>query len=662
MFWPHSFNLFWFYLSCRAFVAPADIQSFTNEAKNKLSARCLGKTVKYFAQAVKEICDEFEELQQKKVSGVGDDNGTQTHSSGMQSVDPAVDDALDVSQNNGILPECKLETKDSVIGSDLEHCPHKQDEVECNDVKPYLSDDVNRSLSPPVSSRKRKKLSANDSNLLKDSLTVSSPSQHSCKKEDPLDIKVKGSQNELTNCDRPKLAMESKKKSQAAVLTSGGSAVPRDRSAEILRRKLAGGIMKLSSSDSKLQLDVTGEKREKRLVKEKRHSEAPDDGQKDAKVKSESHNDAISQKKLKVQHGREKQGSQINEASFSAKISKTADTAKYPNLTKAQVNSKSDSRSPNVLDAKMANKELKRHTPVEKALPTKLPVVNNTDANHLSDEDDHPPIKRHRRESEAMSGSENRLGTSASQKTDSVLPSKHRSPVVQLSMKRRSVRLCDDDDDDELPKTPIHGGATSKVSVTQRASDSKMKSVTRGEGCANDLKASRNSGKVDNGIKEQEHSGGGMNKVLPPAAKQGMEKRTREYPAALLSPSSRQLESEKLAPMNSEKIGPRKVVPVSVSPKRSSQHIGGARLSGELESKQPNKVPGSDFQRKSPVGDIKKSASSDRLNLDPSQSLCERSSQPSSGEKKKTTAKSDSRINDTAVGSSNENIKPVHER
>ncbi|CAH2044135.1 unnamed protein product [Thlaspi arvense] len=49
-----------------AFVAPPDIQAFTSEAKSKLLARCQGKTVKYFSQAVKEICTAFEELQDHK--------------------------------------------------------------------------------------------------------------------------------------------------------------------------------------------------------------------------------------------------------------------------------------------------------------------------------------------------------------------------------------------------------------------------------------------------------------------------------------------------------------------------------------------------------------------------------------------------------------------
>ncbi|CAF1921250.1 unnamed protein product [Brassica oleracea] len=57
-----------------AFVAPPDIQPFTSESKSKLLARCQGKTVKYFAQAVTEICTEFEELQNHKSSVLGSED------------------------------------------------------------------------------------------------------------------------------------------------------------------------------------------------------------------------------------------------------------------------------------------------------------------------------------------------------------------------------------------------------------------------------------------------------------------------------------------------------------------------------------------------------------------------------------------------------------
>ncbi|XP_042048765.1 ENHANCER OF AG-4 protein 2-like isoform X1 [Salvia splendens] len=625
-----------------AFVAPVDIQIFTNEAKNKLSARCQGKTVKYFAQAVKEICEEFEELQQKR-SDVGDDNSIQTHPPEAHSVDPMVEEALDISQNNGIAPECKLETKEyDDPGSGLEHCPHKQDAVECQDVKPYLSDDVNRRLSAPVSLRKSNKISSNN-NASKDSLSVSSPSHHFLKKEDPLDKRVKGrstdgSQKKLTNGHRPKLAMGSKKKSPGAVHRSGGSAVSHDHKGDAMRRKFVSGEgMKLSSPDiRKLRLDIISQKKEKLSVKEKRQSEAVHDGQQDAKVNFESHSDAITWKKMKVQHGNEKKGSHTNEVSSPAKISKIA-----------------DSSGPNVLDDKMPSKEPKRFTSVGKAdvfQSIRPPIISNSESDN-----DLPPIKRHRQELETMCASallsENRLETFVSDKTDKVLSSEVISPVVQLPMKRRSVRIYDDDDD-ELPKTPVHGGTTSKVSVP-RLSDTKKKSVTHGEKFVHDLQVLRNSVEVENGLKDQVQYNGVMKKLLSPAAQQGMEKRTGDS-SAHVSPSPQQMNSEKLAPME--------VKPVSVSPKSPLQSVGGGRVSGELESKQPNKAPSSDFRKKTSAGDNKNAASSDRSNLFPNQLLSERSKQPSSGERKYTTLKSGSRINDSVVGASKENITSIKER
>ncbi|KAK8969176.1 ENHANCER OF AG-4 protein 2 [Platanthera guangdongensis] len=53
----------WTQSTMHAFVAPVDIQIFTNESKSKLLTRCQGKTVKYFARAVEEICNAFEKLQ-----------------------------------------------------------------------------------------------------------------------------------------------------------------------------------------------------------------------------------------------------------------------------------------------------------------------------------------------------------------------------------------------------------------------------------------------------------------------------------------------------------------------------------------------------------------------------------------------------------------------
>ncbi|KAJ6832216.1 ENHANCER OF AG-4 protein 2-like isoform X1 [Iris pallida] len=54
-----------------AFVAPADIQLFTNESKSKVLGRRQGKSFKHFSEAVEEICEAFEELQQESSGGLG---------------------------------------------------------------------------------------------------------------------------------------------------------------------------------------------------------------------------------------------------------------------------------------------------------------------------------------------------------------------------------------------------------------------------------------------------------------------------------------------------------------------------------------------------------------------------------------------------------------
>lgn len=166
----------------------------------------------------------------------------------------------------------------------------------------------------------------------------------------------------------------------------------------------------------------------------------------------------------------------------------------------------------------------------------------------------------------------------------------------------------------------------------------------------------KNSGQVDNGLKEQVQSGRLLNKLLSPASEQHVEKRTRESLATHVT-ASPWVDSEKLVPIV--------VKPFSVSPKRSPKSVDGGRPSGELERKQPNKGSTSDSRTKTSAGDSKNAASSDRSNLFlPNQLIGERSKQPSSAQRKKSTPKSDSPTNDSVsvVGSSDENILSVRER
>ncbi|KAK4403166.1 ENHANCER OF AG-4 protein 2, partial [Sesamum angolense] len=659
------------YDKLRAFVAPADIQAFTIEAKNKLSARCQGKTVKYFAQAVKEICEEFEELQLRNLNGVRD-KSAQSLVSAAHSLDLVVDEASGVNGNDGSDRKgsnCKLEMKGSTdVSAALERCSQRQGKVECQDVKPCLSDNVNHSLFPHVSSEKRNKLYTNTSDLVMDSVPLSSPSHDSLVNEDGShEIKVEGrssddDHNEVTNGLKTKLAMGSKKKPAGAIRRNSGSAVPHDHTGEMIQRKCASdGSMKVSSAgNSRLGLDIGSERKEKKLLKVKRHSETEDNGREDAEVSFEEHNKALSRKKIKAQHGREKQRFQTNEASSPGKMSKCADTGDGASMVRARTNKKRDSTSPDVLDDKITGIESKRLTSGGKAenrRPLRLQMSTN-DPNFSSGEDDLPPIKRRRRVSEAMSSSasisENRLGGSASRQSDMVLPNKIRSPVMQLPTKRRAVRLFDDEDD-ESPKTPIHGGFTNKVSVIPQVSDSRNKPVMHGESCVYDQGVSRNSGPLDDGLKEKVQSGRMSNKVLSPATQQGTEKRTRELSAAHAIPSPLQ---------DSEKLPSTEAKPVQISPKRSPHSIGGTRPSAELQSKHSSKAPANISQKKTPAGDSRSASASDRSTSFLAQSLGDRSKPALSVDKRKATPKSDLRINDSVVvvGPPNENHTSLGER
>ncbi|KAL0890523.1 hypothetical protein Bca101_014506 [Brassica carinata] len=122
-----------------AFVAPPDIQAFTNEAKSKLLARCQGKTLKYFAQAVTEICTAFEELQNRK-SNVLDAaepvltkaeivDGTDqivTDSDGTEKLDSKADPCFHkLYKNNGEEKNAETGKKDSSPGFEsLTHSSH----------------------------------------------------------------------------------------------------------------------------------------------------------------------------------------------------------------------------------------------------------------------------------------------------------------------------------------------------------------------------------------------------------------------------------------------------------------------------------------------------------------------------------------------------------
>ncbi|XP_058090300.1 ENHANCER OF AG-4 protein 2 [Magnolia sinica] len=151
-----------------AFVAPVDIQAFTNEAKIKLSARCQGKTVNDFARAVKEICEAFEELQRKKSSDSVEDIDRTAVGCVTSSNDDGEDrkhlghhEAFALKDQEEILEQRE---SDSNEGPDdeaypLEHSSRSWEDTVAADVKHGILRNTKQKSSPVLSDNNRNKTS-----------------------------------------------------------------------------------------------------------------------------------------------------------------------------------------------------------------------------------------------------------------------------------------------------------------------------------------------------------------------------------------------------------------------------------------------------------------------------------------------------------------------
>lgn len=707
--------MFHFY---RAFVAPIDIQIFTVEAKNKLLARCRGKTVKYFAQAVKEICEAFEELQNEKSSGRGDDTDRSAFGSETSSVNRVTDDIAEFDLKEEIVTnELNGETEIKGLGdhgSGLERCSQRQGEMDAQDIKPRIAGHSNDNLSPVLSPTKRIKLSNVDANLqVREEVSTSSPFNNSSqkeggfcdtKKEDDatrieglsasqnsgysdaegnfsgqkntttsLRVSVNarkpvGVQKEHTNGHKTKKgvvgakrkfegALEANKLSSSGALTSPSGEDLKDK--KIRRRIASGGSTKDSSqhvSKSDLKGSVT---KPKQLLKDKIHL-LPDDVGKDAEgAFTEQDRVEISGRKIGAQLGQGKQNLVTNEVSRTARRSKGVDGS-----TEAAKGSMQSNRKNDVLDNKA---ELKRPSSKVKAENHLVPKGQSgyIDSNSPGDEDVLPATKRHRRALDSVSGtsvatSEDKIRKgSTSLKTDLSGSDKIRSPFTKVH-RRRAVRLCDDDDDEE-PKTPVHGGSAKKVDAASRSdfskdnviqgsakkveaasrsSDISKDNVVQGETCTNDQPSERNSGGREDGpSKEYVSSAKLLNETLSPSSHQNVER-----PKKGVTPSPRKIESEK--------ISSKEAKPDFISPKRSPMSVSAAKpLVEPLKAiKASGKVSGNVTPKKVQAGSTKGSiVVSDGLNHSQSQATNERSKPAFPGERLKSTPKLSSRLNDSAA-------------
>nr|GMD46185.1 ENHANCER OF AG-4 protein 2 isoform X1 [Ipomoea batatas] len=607
-----------------AFVAPADIQAFTSEAKNKLSARCQVKG--YFAQAVKDICAEFEELQQKNSCPLGYDTNNEAP------VTDAVDGSVKVEQTDRTEygeTEQEMDSESLGDGSGLERCSKVKTEKDNQSCKPLVLDSAN--ASPTILSKKGSK---NSTNSVKELTSASSQGCHSVDEESPQNKSI---QDKLTSGDhsvhpgtgRKQLANGQKVKITKRKLEGGEevqnvTTLAGDASAEpivvgLKSDVVSGESKKKPSLDLKSGSEANGKKKAKKLRKDRRHLEISDSEneiEEDNKLESSSG-------KPKVEPGCIRKTSQGTEGVQPFKRSKCADGAADVNKV-VQASRNIDSRSSGV-DVKLGNSEVKGSKPVGK-VENRTTVKAQADvagSNVLGEEDVPPPSKRSRRALEAMPSS---------------------SPIPQQPTKRRAVRLCDDDDNEE-PKTPVHGGSIKKDTNLSHITESLKKSDAPNVTPIPAQQGVRASGRGQSGSsKELKSSIKPNDDTSFHNSQKLLEKKARIVTTPNLSCSPGKPEPEK--------VPSRDIKPILGSPKRSPVVVTVPRPISDPQkpSKQSDKVLDDVPQGKVVASSIPAPvAASDNLKSSLDQPNSERGKTDSSGERKKATPKSTSRINDHAL-------------
>ncbi|XP_022861363.1 ENHANCER OF AG-4 protein 2-like [Olea europaea var. sylvestris] len=665
------------------FVAPADIQAFTNEVKDRLCARGQTKTVRHFAKAVKQICEEFEAIQSKSSSSLGDDIDKQDLGCEAPSVEQVASEVNIKDETDRDLPNWKIEIEGlGDQGSGLEHSSHRLSKTDCQDTKFSVSNDVNPS-SLYRYSKKGNKLSTYGTDLSKESVSATYPLRHSfLKKEGSRDNKMEqrhsdGDQSELTNGHKLKLAIGSKRKpdgtnimhrnsvravSAASACDNSGHHIniSCEQSGDGTERKItSGGNTNDTSADiSRSSLDV-GRRKEKKLLKEKEHFGSADDCPKDTEVNYERNKVDVSREKITGRPGKQSLSFPSNEVPCPTKRSKFSDIAGDATKGKTQTNRTSDSQSTNVLDDIISITEPKRLTSggnTENCKPFRF-QSSMKDSNSCGNEDDLPPIKHCCGALEAMSNSslhsENRLGNSSALKKS--LSDKVRSSALQFPVKRRAVRLCDDDCDEE-PKTPIHGGCATKVSLLPCLLDSTKTIDVPCESSLHDQQEWNGSGTVEDGSKGLVSSAI-PHKASSPTAQKGIEKRAREIDDTHVRSSPAQVDFTNMSS--------RETKPVVFSPMRSPWSIASSKPSGELQSIHSGKTPVHITHKKAPSGsNIGVTSISDGSKSSLNQTTNERSKSAYLGGRMKTTPKTDLEVNDSdiLVGNPAESITFLGER
>ncbi|GJT06163.1 enhancer of AG-4 protein 2 isoform X1 [Tanacetum coccineum] len=596
---PRKYFVLFFGTKEIAFVAPADIQPFTSQVKDKLLHKCKGKTVKQFSQAVKEICEIF------------DGNDGQTSQPDANSTE-IVDEEMTTDGPSG-----ETSSNDNVNqGPGLERCSHAKREMGYQEEHPNISRIVN-DRSPPVTEEQVE--------LSNDDVTFTSDTGHKTAfQTSHTEHTVTGNSDDVI---RRSSSHGSKNEVNVGVVSPDSGGISKKAKKPLKDKTHVGG------SDSLLKAAEGREQNSVEPTGKKRRSE-PELG------KDNLLNNAVSHptKRPKGLGDAPKKSQAYRKNDVSKKAGNEDDKRSTPSLnTKNRLPSRAQS---NGLDSgvprKAVNDEDKQSTPNMKPkaqLPSKVQTDGLYGRAH-GDEDVLPPAKRRRREPM----SDDRIAESSipAKKADTV------KSVTQAPMKRRAVRICDDDEDE--PKTPVHGRSTSKgVDGGSHTSMSVQENVVVTE-TVQDSPGMRNRSVPVKGVvansqqlveSEKKSSQEAMKALVSPSKSvlDSEKKSSQEVMKALVSPSKSVLDSEKKSSLE--------VMKALVSPSKSPFDAHYQMVEPLKGNKTLGMVSGNVSQMKGQSGSLKTSAGiHDSGHRSQNNAVNERSRPVISGDKPRSTPKS----------------------
>ncbi|CAK9322349.1 unnamed protein product [Citrullus colocynthis] len=664
-----------------AFVAPADIQAFTIVEKNKLSARCQGKTTQ-FAQAVREICAAFDEKQNEKTSGMRVDMDRLETESGAPCTDEVVDNELDVDLKDEVGPaESNDDAVNEGIGdysSRLERCSQNRGETNVQDIKPSVEPHQSDDSSSGISSEQ------------KDNILDVAPKNETVASESDKDITLTEKPSELHNTPTTngqnvkKEGASLKKKQEAAAkhhkskgstVTASKGEIPDNRPnlpESVVDSKggkkgkftSGGGTREHGPRTLKPNSESGHGKKTKDLPRDKKHFKGKDnvaDTRRSPKEQGQGKSKANAGKMPQVGQGKPDLGS--SESSRPAKKLKRGDIGESKGSLSNNIKVASSSK-PVVADEKMVKKsEFKKLTPTLKS-ENLLKSSHHSDSvnSAAGDETVLPLTKRHRRALEAMSDSTTTIHEAKNEKSpfsqryDASCSSSDKLLANHSNRKRRAVCIFDDDDED--PKTPVHGSSRNIDATSNGPDSSKNNDEHNQSPHTSPLTVNGTSGSEHDHFKESTSQ---VQRLSSFPKEPQTEELQQEKPVAVNA-------SESPSKSGSEQLLPKEAKPNLISPKKSpllancttaleqKKSPSLANSTTALEQmktvKPPIKASNTGVQKQSQGGSAKSMVLTSNSSSSQKSSILQKSRSHSSGEKSKTTPISRANDSTTMVGSS----------